>query len=64
MRIVTGLFKPKKQIPGTEFAGEVTAVGEGASSFKAGDRVFGFDDEGLKSHAQYMTIKGDKVITW
>ena len=28
MRIVTGLFKPKKQIPGTEFAGKVEAVGK------------------------------------
>lgn len=63
MRIVTGLFKPKKQIPGTEFAGEIEAVGKSISSLKVGDRVFGFDDEGLESYAQYMTIKEDKVIT-
>ena len=63
MRIVTGLFKPKKQIPGTEFAGDIEAVGRGISSRKVGDRVFGFDDQGAASHAQYMTIKEDKVIT-
>ncbi len=63
MRIITGLFKPKKQIPGTEFAGEIEAVGKSVSSLKAGDRVFGFDDQGSGSHAQYMTIKEDKVIT-
>ncbi|MEM9164043.1 MAG: alcohol dehydrogenase catalytic domain-containing protein, partial [Cyanobacteria bacterium P01_F01_bin.4] len=63
MRIVTGLFKPKKQIPGTEFAGDIEAVGKGVSSLNVGDQVFGFDDQGTGSHAQYMSIKEDKVIT-
>ena len=62
-RIITGLFKPKKQIPGTEFAGEIVAVGKNVSSLKAGEKVFGFDDEGAESHAQYLTIKEDKAIT-
>jgi len=61
-RIFTGLFKPKKQIPGTEFAGEIEAVGKSVSSLKVRDKVFGFDDQGSGSHAQYMTIKEDKVI--
>jgi len=63
MRIITGLFRPKKQIPGTEFAGEIEAVGKSVSSLKVGDKVFGFDDQGSGSHAQYMTIKEDNVIT-
>jgi len=63
MRIATGLFKPKKQIPGTEFAGKVEAVGGNVSSLKEGDKVFGFDDGGAGSQAQCMTIKEDKVIT-
>jgi NADPH:quinone reductase-like Zn-dependent oxidoreductase len=62
-RIITGLFKPKKQIPGTEFAGEIVAVGKNVSSLKAGDKVFGFDDQGAESHAQYITIKEEKAIT-
>ena len=61
MRIITGLFKPKKQIPGSEFAGEVEAVGKSVVSFKAGDMVFGFDDEGAMSQAQYLTITDDKL---
>ena len=63
MRIVTGLFKPKKQIPGTEFAGDIEAVGKSVSSLKVGDNVFGFNDEGAGSHAQYMTTKECNVIT-
>jgi len=61
LRIITGLFKPKKQIPGTEFAGEIEAIGKSVSSLKAGDKVFGFDDQGSGSHAQYMTIIEDKA---
>lgn len=63
LRIITGLFKPKKQIPGTEFAGEVVAAGKQVTSLKTGDKVFGFDDEGAKSHAQYLAITEDKVVT-
>ena len=62
MRIATGLFKPKKQVPGTEFAGEIEAVGNHVSYLKAGDKVFGFDDSGAGSQAQYMTIKEDNVV--
>ncbi len=62
-RLFTGIFKPKKQIPGTEFAGIIEAVGKNVTSLKAGEKVFGFDDRGLGSHAQYMTIAEDKVLT-
>ena len=62
MRIATGLFKPKKQIPGTEFAGEIEAVGKSVSSLKAGDKVFGFDDQGAGTHTQYTSISEDKVM--
>ncbi len=62
-RFFTGLFKPKKQIPGTEFAGKIEEIGNKITSFKIGDKVFGFDDQGSGPHAQYMTISEDKAIT-
>ncbi|MBW2173487.1 MAG: NAD(P)-dependent alcohol dehydrogenase [Deltaproteobacteria bacterium] len=62
-RFATGVLKPKRQTPGTEFAGEIEAVGKNIASFKVGDRVFGFDDSGSASHAEYMTISGDKALT-
>jgi len=62
-RLLTGIFKPKKQIPGTEFAGNIEAVGKNVRFLKVGDKVFGFDDQGSGSHAQYMTISEDKALT-
>ena len=62
-RFFTGLFKPKKQIPGTEFAGKIEEIGKNVKSLKVGDKVFGFDDQGSGSHAQYMTISEKKAVT-
>jgi len=62
-RIITGLFRPKKHIPGTEFSGEIEAVGKKIKSLTVRQKVFGFDDQGAQSHAQYLTIKEDKVVS-
>jgi len=64
MRFSTGLFKPKRTILGTDFAGQIEAVGRDVKSFKAGDRVFGINDEGLSSHAEYLTIKQDAALSF
>lgn len=63
MRLFTGLLKPKLPVTGTDFAGEIESVGNKVGSFKVGDRVFGFIDNGLASHAQYMTIAADKAVS-
>ena len=63
MRFSLGLFKPKKMIMGTEFAGDIEAAGKAVTSFKVGDKVFGFDDSGIGSYAEYMVISEDKALT-
>jgi NADPH:quinone reductase-like Zn-dependent oxidoreductase len=62
IRFFTGLLRPRSPIPGTDFAGEVTAIGKAVTAFKVGDRVWGFEDEGLASHAEYMTFAADGAI--
>jgi NADPH:quinone reductase-like Zn-dependent oxidoreductase len=62
-RVITGLFKPKRQTPGTEFSGTVEAIGKDVSSLTVGERVFGFNDQGASSHAEYLTIAEKYVVT-
>jgi NADPH:quinone reductase-like Zn-dependent oxidoreductase len=62
MRLTMGLFKPKNPILGTEFAGDIEAVGKAVTGFKVKDRVFGFDDSGLRSYAEYLTISSAKAM--
>ncbi len=62
MRFVIGVFKPKKMILGTEFAGDIAQVGKAVNLFKVGDKVFGFDDSGVKSYAEYLLIPQDGNI--
>jgi len=63
MRLFTGLFKPRLAITGTDFAGQIEAVGINVSSFKVGDKVMGFGGGfGIGSHAQYLTFPETKRI--
>ncbi len=41
LRLVEGLRRPKRSIPGADIAGEVVAVGAEVTDLEVGDRVFG-----------------------
>ncbi|MDN4164495.1 NAD(P)-dependent alcohol dehydrogenase [Cytophagales bacterium LB-30] len=62
MRLFTGLLRPQKPILGTDFAGIVVGMGNSVTGFGLGDKVFGFDDSGLSSHAQFLSISVNKAI--
>ncbi|MBK7869268.1 MAG: NAD(P)-dependent alcohol dehydrogenase [Saprospiraceae bacterium] len=62
IRFFTGLSKPKMPTTGTDFAGVIEAVGKDVKSFKIGDKVLGFDDSGIGSHAEYITFPEHKAI--
>jgi NADPH:quinone reductase-like Zn-dependent oxidoreductase len=59
IRLLTGLFRPRVTILGTEFAGVVESVGSGVTSFEVGDKVFGFREWRFGAHAEYLTIPED-----
>jgi NADPH:quinone reductase-like Zn-dependent oxidoreductase len=55
-RFFSGLFKPKNQILGNEFAGIIEASGKNVTSFKVGDKVFGYNDVTFGANAEYMIM--------
>jgi NADPH:quinone reductase-like Zn-dependent oxidoreductase len=55
-RLFIGLLRPRATVLGTEFAGEVEAVGAGVTSFEVGDRVFGFEGARFGAHAEYLAM--------
>jgi NADPH:quinone reductase-like Zn-dependent oxidoreductase len=55
-RFFSGLFKPKNQILGNEFAGIIEAIGKNVTNFKAGDKVFGYNDTTFGANAEYMIM--------
>ncbi len=61
-RLFMGLFKPKFDIPGTGFSGEVEAVGSTVQKFKEGDQVFGEKIFAQGTFSQYITLPEDDVI--
>jgi NADPH:quinone reductase-like Zn-dependent oxidoreductase len=62
-RVVTGLLRPRRQIPGTEFSGVVEATGSSVVSLRVGDRVFGFTDLLGGCHAEYLITTEANAVT-
>jgi NADPH:quinone reductase-like Zn-dependent oxidoreductase len=61
-RFFLGLRRPRLTVLGNEFAGQVEAVGAGVTSFKVGDRVFGFSGTWFGAHAEYLTMPEDGML--
>jgi len=58
----SGLFTPKKRIPGTDLAGVVEAVGKHVSELRPGDAVFGECIDGIQwanggAFAEYAAVR-------
>lgn len=55
-RFFSGLFRPKNQILGNEFAGDIVEIGKSVNSFQVGDKVFGYNDITFGANAEFMVI--------
>src|SRR5512146_2329967 len=53
-KVSFGLNQPKNPILGSEFSGEVEAVGKAVMRFKPGDPVFGYLGQGMGAYAEYL----------
>jgi NADPH:quinone reductase-like Zn-dependent oxidoreductase len=62
-RFWSGLIRPKYQILGCEFAGIIEDVGQNVTSFRKGDKVFGFNDKTFGGHGEYLTIAESEAVT-
>jgi NADPH:quinone reductase-like Zn-dependent oxidoreductase len=56
-RLVSGFRRPRQPILGSEFAGEVEAVGSAVHEFAVGDQVFGNTGLGFGAHAEFLCMR-------
>ncbi|MBE0679171.1 MAG: NAD(P)-dependent alcohol dehydrogenase [Bacteroidales bacterium] len=57
-----GFSKPKRQILGNTFAGEVEMIGNGVKQFRPGEQVFGYTGETMGAYAEYLCIPEDGIL--
>ncbi len=62
VRLFFGLFRPRKTLPGYEFAGTVEALGPEVSRFQVGDRVFGATGFDFGALAEFLVIKEEATL--
>ncbi|MEH6610223.1 MAG: NAD(P)-dependent alcohol dehydrogenase [Halioglobus sp.] len=62
LRIVLGIKKPKKEVLGGYFSGEVESLGKDVSRFSVGDQVFGSAQLRMGSYGEYLCLPASYTI--
>jgi len=62
MRVLYGRKRPRRAIPGTEFAGDIEAAGKNVTLFRTGDPVFGSTGLSFGANAEYVCLPDSGVV--
>ncbi len=63
LRLALGVIKPRRNVLGAYFAGEIAETGKNVSKFKVGDRLFGTTGLRFGAHGEYITLPEDQTLS-
>lgn len=61
-KIYFGFRKPRIEILGSEFSGEIESVGNDVKLFRKGDQVFGYSGPRMGAYAEYICMPENGVV--
>ncbi len=63
LRLAMGIRRPKRQVLGSYFSGEVEAVGKDVSKLEVGDQVFGSAGLRMGAYGEYVCLPVESMIS-